>query len=107
MEFILDVLATIIAFFEAIPTFIIEFFEFLLVQYLIWQLELKLIMVKISHEAVKAIFENYELYQLIAKAFNQLPSTIRYILYSWGFDVYVKVIIEAISTAFVIRTISR
>lgn len=107
MEFILDVLATIIAFFEAIPTFIIEFFEFLLVQYLIWQIELKIMIVKISHEAVKAVFENYELYKLISEAFNQLPDSVRYVLHSWGFDVYIKIIIEAMSTAFVIRLINR
>lgn len=112
MQFIMDALqwisdsfGNILDFIKGIPAFIIEIFVYIKAWLFIKELEFQIWLIEISYEAARNILQDYEVYNVLNSAFNQLPDDLRYISYQLGIVDAVRITIDAMATAFVLRII--
>lgn len=110
MQFLTDVfyiaiqlLNDIYGFFMSMWAVIPEFVQFLYVTAIKWHIEGKILMVEISYSVARSILVDYEVYTFISNQFNRLPDNLAYSAHSLGIVDAIRIIVDALATAFVLR----
>ncbi|HDY8177098.1 TPA: hypothetical protein RQL26_002882 [Vibrio vulnificus] len=103
LQYIANMFSTVGDFIAGIPSFVMEIFSYLGVSLVKSYISFKIFMVKVAYGAVQLIFHEYEVYGVLNTAFNNLPDNLRYSAYQLGVVDAVRIVVDAMGTAVVLR----
>ncbi|EKO3792807.1 hypothetical protein MRM63_06715 [bacterium 19MO03SA05] len=101
--FFSGVLGYIYDFLMYIPTLLIDIFSYC------WYFIIKIYLfignlaVELAYKTVRLVLNDYQVYELLNHAFNMMPDNLRYASYQLGIVDAIRVLIDALGAAFVLR----
>ncbi|GIU46740.1 hypothetical protein TUM4438_23440 [Shewanella sairae] len=99
IQLINDVFSAIVSFIAIIP----DLFEYLYVTGLRMYVEGKIIGFEIAFEVARSVLVDYEVYTFISNQFNKLPNDLAYSAHALGVVDGMRIVVDALATAFVLR----
>ncbi|MEC4724006.1 hypothetical protein HWQ46_00370 [Shewanella sp. D64] len=110
MEFISELFAVMIglasdllSFFQSVFSLIFDIFDYAYE----WAIKLwingEIQMVEMAYRITAELFSQYEVYTLLSNVFNKLPPDISYSAHALGIVAGVRIVIDAMGVAFVLR----
>lgn len=102
-QYIANVFGSIYDFFVSIPDLIVEVFAYAwywLIKLYLWVNKL---MLEMAYQTASMLLADYEVYTLLNSAFNNLPPDLRHSAYQLGVVDAIRIVIDALATAFVLR----
>lgn len=103
LQYIANVFGSIADFFSTIPNLILETFSYAWFWAIKFYISFKIQMVELAYSVAVLVLKDYEVYTVLNAAFNNLPSDLRFAAYRFGIVDAVRIIIDAFTTAFVLR----
>jgi ABC-type phosphate transport system permease subunit len=102
-QYIANVFGSIYDFFVSIPDLIIEVFAYAWYWLIKLYLSIKISMVHMAYQVASMLLTDYEVYTVLNSAFNNLPPDLRHSAYQLGVVDAIRIVIDALATAFVLR----
>ncbi|HHP0481482.1 TPA: hypothetical protein ACRZ2J_003262 [Vibrio campbellii] len=102
-QFIANVFGAILDFFTSIPTLILEVFTYSWYWLIKLYLHIQISMVEVAYEIASMILADYEVYTVLNAAFNNLAPDLRHAAYQLGVVDAIRIVIDGLATAFVLR----
>lgn len=90
-------------FFAGIPTFIVDMFAYIWFWAIKFYLSFKIGMVELAYSVAGMLLQDYEVYTVLNAAFNNLSPNLRAACYQLGIVEAIRIVIDAMATAFVLR----
>lgn len=103
LQYIANVFGSISDFFSTIPNLILEAFSYAWFWAIKFYISFKIQMIELAYSVAVLVLQDYEVYTVLNAAFNALPSDLRFAAYRFGVVDAVRIIIDAFTTAFVLR----
>ncbi|RZP71668.1 hypothetical protein D8T51_18365 [Vibrio vulnificus] len=103
LQYIANMFSTVGDFIAGIPDFIMEIFAYCWFWLIKLYISSQIFMVELAYEVAQLIFHEYEVYGVLNAAFNNLPDNLRYSAYQLGVVDAVRIVVDAMGTAFVLR----
>lgn len=103
LQFFADIGGLISDFFSAIPDIIKEIFTYAWYWSIKIWLYFKITGIELAYSVAEMFLSEYEVYAVLNAAFNALPSDLRGASYALGIVDAVRIIVDAMATALVLR----
>ena len=90
-----------------IPDFLLSVTQYVMLNLVTAYIEVKIFIMSVSMNIVKAILSEYGVYELIQLYFNKLPSDLRFVLFAYGVPEGLRIIFDAFASSLILRFIGR
>lgn len=102
-QYVANVFGSISDFISTIPDLIVEIFSYAWFWAIKFYITFKIQMIELAYSVAIMVLKDYEVYTVLNAAFNSLPSDLRFAAYNFGVVDAVRIVIDAFTTAFVLR----
>ncbi|MCY9803346.1 hypothetical protein OTK51_07855 [Vibrio scophthalmi] len=103
LQYIADVFVALKDFVVSVPDFVQEIFAYAWFWAIKFYIYLQIEMIEFAYSVTSMLLKEYEVYTVLNMVFNQLSPDIRHAAFQLGIVDAIRIIIDALATAFVLR----
>lgn len=103
LQYVVDILSFIKDFFYSIPDLLMDIFTYIWYLGIKFYLSIKISMVEMAYSIASMLLTNYEVYTVLNSLFNNMSPDLRNACYQLGVVEAIRIVIDALATAFVLR----